>query len=101
MPAEAQLGVAFALALAAAYAATPRAMALAARTDFHDAPSGYKGHASPTPYLGGLAVVCGFLLGSATLGSEFSRLWPIVATALGLWGLGTLDDRLNLSPWLR
>ena len=32
-------------------------MALADRTHFHDAPTGYKGHAQPTPYLGGVAVL--------------------------------------------
>ncbi len=101
MPAEVQVLLAFVLAVAAAYAATPRAMALAARTDFHDSPAGYKGHSRPTPYLGGVAVVCGFLLGAVTLGGDFARLSPIVVAAVALWGLGTLDDRVNLSPWLR
>src|SRR4051794_33107170 len=101
MPAEAQLAVAFALAVGVAYATTPRAMALADRTQFHDAPTGYKGHARPTPYLGGVAVLAGFLLASVMLGGHFARLSPIVAIALCLWGLGTMDDRFNLSPWLR
>src|SRR4051812_882067 len=101
MPAEAQLAIAFALAVGVAYATTPRAMALADRTQFHDAPTGYKGHARPTPYLGGVAVLAGFLLASVMLGGDFARLSPIVAIALCLWVLGTMDDRFNLSPWLR
>ena len=84
MPDEARLIVAFALALGAAFVATPLAMTVAARTDFHDKPVGYKGHARPTPYLGGAAVLGGFLVGALTLGGSGTRLrrpgvWPGVA----------------------
>jgi UDP-N-acetylmuramyl pentapeptide phosphotransferase/UDP-N-acetylglucosamine-1-phosphate transferase len=62
VPDEARLILAFALALSAAFAATPIAIAVAERTGFHDQPVGYKGHRGPTPYLGGAAVVAAFLL---------------------------------------
>ena len=45
-------------------AATPLAIRIADRTGFHDLPVGYKGHAKPTPYLGGAAVFSGFLVGA-------------------------------------
>src|SRR3954469_6879316 len=101
MPGEAHLIVASAVALAATFAATPAAIQLATRTGFHDHPLGYKRHASPTPYLGGLAVLCGFLLAALTIGDDLSRLSPIVGGAAALWALGTLDDRLSLGPGSR
>ncbi|MDQ3435060.1 MAG: O-antigen ligase family protein [Actinomycetota bacterium] len=101
MPDELRLPLAFALALGAAYAVTPRAIAVAVRADFHDHPGGYKGVRGPTPYLGGAAVVIGFLLAAPTLGGEFARLSPILGCAFGLWVLGTVDDRRHLSPGFR
>lgn len=101
MPDEARLMLAFALALGTALAVTPIAIAVAARTGFQDHPLGYKGHHAPTPYLGGAAVVIGFLLAGLTFGGEVSRLSPIVICTFGLWCLGTVDDKLNLSPRVR
>src|SRR3954447_3048744 len=86
MPGEAHLIVASGVALGATFAATPAAIQLATRTGFHDHPLGYKGHTSPTPYLGGLAVLCGFLLAALTIGDDLSRLSPIVAGAAGPLG---------------
>ena len=101
MPDEARLIAAFLLALGAAFAVTPVAIAVAGRTDFHDRPVGYKGHARPTPYLGGAAVLGGFLVAAALLGGEFARLSPIVVLTCGLWLLGTVDDRRGLAAWPR
>ena len=101
MPDEARLIAAFVLALGAAFAATPAAIAVAGRINFHDRPVGYKRHAGPTPYLGGAAVLGGFLLAAALLGGGFARLSPIVVCTCGLWVLGTLDDRVGLSAWPR
>ena len=101
MPAEGHLVGAVLLAIAATLAVTPVAIAVASRIDFHDRPAGYKGHTAPTPYLGGAAVLVGFLLAALTVGVELNRLGPIVAGAGALWALGTLDDRIPLSPSLR
>jgi UDP-GlcNAc:undecaprenyl-phosphate GlcNAc-1-phosphate transferase len=101
MPDEARLIFAFTLAVATALAMTPVAMAVAGRTGFHDRPIGYKGHSRPTPYLGGAAVVIAFLLAGITAGGELARLSPIVACTFAVWCLGTTDDKLNLSPFLR
>lgn len=83
---EAHLAAAAVLAVGASFAATPLAIAVASKTNFHDHPVGYKGHAAPTPYLGGLAVLCGFLVGALTIGTELDRLGPIVGGAAVLWG---------------
>ena len=101
MPDEARLIFAFALAVGAALAATPVAIAVAARTGFHDHPVGYKGHTASTPYLGGAAVVAAFLLVGLTLGGDIARLSPIVGCTFAVWCLGTLDDKVNLSPAVR
>ncbi len=101
LPDEARLLSAFVLPLAAVLVATPVAIRVAKRVDFHDHPIGYKGHASPTPYLGGAAVLMGFLLGAASVGGGLSRLAPIVIGAFVLWVIGTLDDRRTLGLGLR
>lgn len=44
------------------YATTQYAISLADRLRFCDKPIGYKGHARPTPYLGGAPVVAGFVI---------------------------------------
>ena len=96
-----QLTLGFLLAVGAALACTPVAIAVATRIGFQDKPVGYKGHKAPTPYLGGAAVVAAFLIGGISLGGELSRLSPIVVAAFGFWCLGTVDDKLNLDPKLR
>ncbi len=98
MAVELSLVLAFSIALLTTLAVTPLAIAVAGRTGFNDKPIGYKGHARPTPYLGGAAVLGGFLVAAAVVGGDFARLSPIVACTCGLWALGTLDDRLNLPP---
>src|SRR4051812_29596232 len=63
---------------------------------------GYKGHARPTPYLGGSAVMVGFLLALAAVSVEdWSRTLPLVGGMAVLWVVGTIDDRHNLAAGLR
>jgi UDP-GlcNAc:undecaprenyl-phosphate GlcNAc-1-phosphate transferase len=90
------LAVAFGLAAAVAAAATPCLIAIAHRTGFYDHPTGYKQHAAATPYLGGIAVVLGLFAGSLTFGSGLDGLRVILAVALAMAVLGTLDDRVGL-----
>jgi len=96
-----RLALAFLVAGGASLLLTPAAIALARRTGFYDHPVGYKGHLSPTPYLGGTAVVAALLLAASAFGSASAAFWPIAAGALVLWGLGTIDDRYALGPLLR
>ena len=93
-----QLFGAFGFSLVAVLLATPVAIRIAGRTNFFDRPMGYKGHAAPTPYLGGTAVLAGFAAGAFAFGSDFSGLGVVLLGALLLWVVGTLDDRRNVAP---
>jgi UDP-GlcNAc:undecaprenyl-phosphate GlcNAc-1-phosphate transferase len=93
---EASFPLAFALGVAGTVIATPSAIAIARRTAFYDRPTGYKRHATPTPYLGGLAVVAGLIAGSLALGGDLSDLWAVPVAAVALLAVGTLDDRVGL-----
>src|SRR3954471_6316746 len=98
MPDEARLILAFALALSTALAMTPVAIAVAGRTGFYDRPVGYKGHAAPTPYLGGAAVVLGFVAATLALTGDWERTVPLTLGVITLWVVGTVDDRRNVTP---
>jgi UDP-GlcNAc:undecaprenyl-phosphate GlcNAc-1-phosphate transferase len=97
------IGVVIAFPLAAALTAVtvPAAIDLASRTGFLDAPAGYKAHGCPTPYLGGAAVLAAAALPILLFGDDFGRYWPLLLGTLGLAAVGTVDDRVNLSPYLR
>lgn len=86
------------LASALAYVMTPVAIRAAARFEFYDKPVGYKGHAAPTPYLGGVAVVTGFVATIVAFAGDLSQSLPIVGGALALWVVGTIDDRRTVPP---
>ena len=77
--------------------ATPAAIAAARRLRFYDHPHGYHQHQAPTPLLGGTAVVVGFLLGALAVGVT-GNLLVLLACAVGLWLVGTLDDWLPVAP---
>ncbi|MDP9344652.1 MAG: undecaprenyl/decaprenyl-phosphate alpha-N-acetylglucosaminyl 1-phosphate transferase [Actinomycetota bacterium] len=98
---ELQLLFGLLIGTAVAYAATPVAMRAAVRLQFLDQPVGYKGHAKPTPYLGGSAVVAAFVFAASLVAGHLERTGPVVGGALVLWVVGTTDDRVNLSPFLR
>ena len=82
--------------------ATPVAIRVARATGFLDRPRGYKGHAEPTPYLGGAAILAGFA-GGAVAGSELggSHLAWLFAGGAFLWAVGTSDDRFGLGAGAR
>ena len=81
--------------------ATPMMIRVARRAGILDHPGGYKRHARPTPYLGGVAILVAVLVASvATAG--ISEPIPIIACgAVAICLLGTLDDRRAISPVLR
>ncbi|MEA2222813.1 MAG: UDP-GlcNAc:undecaprenyl-phosphate/decaprenyl-phosphate GlcNAc-phosphate transferase, partial [Solirubrobacteraceae bacterium] len=98
MPLEARLLVGLALGMAIAYAATPLAIRVAAHFDFYDLPAGYKEHTTPTPYLGGLAVITGFVVAVLALTSDPRQTLPVLGGVVVLWAVGTLDDRRTIAP---
>ena len=93
--------VSFSVAAGLALTLTPLAAITAVRTDFLDRPVGYKQHGRATPYLGGTAVVIAVLIPGLLWGALTGRFLPILLGAAALWLVGTIDDRHNLSPWLR
>jgi len=101
LPLEARLLIGLAIALAVVHVSTPLAIRVAERFEFYDKPIGYKGHAAPTPYLGGAAVVAGFLVAVVLLGGDWDRSLPLLAGVVVLWVVGTIDDRKTVSPTAR
>ena len=91
----------FALACALAYAATPYAILLADRLQFYDKPAGYKGHAHPTPYLGGAALMGGFVIAVLVTAGDWNKTIPLVGGIGLLWVVGTVDDRRTVPPGWR
>lgn len=96
-----EVALAFLLAAVLTVATVPAAIAIAGRTGFLDAPAGYKAHRRPTPYLGGAAVLVAAAAPILLFDKDLARYWPLLLAALGMWVVGTVDDRLNLSPFLR
>src|SRR5438105_1297551 len=92
---------AFAIAAIATYLATPAAIAIAVRMKFYDLPVGYKGHKSPTPYLGGTAIIVGILAAVLVVRGGATTHWTIIVGAIAIWAMGTVDDRVNLPISIR
>jgi UDP-GlcNAc:undecaprenyl-phosphate GlcNAc-1-phosphate transferase len=101
LPIWARLGIGIGLAAPIAYLATPLAIQAARRFAFYDLPAGYKGHAKPTPYLGGMAVMVAFALALLIGAGDAGRSLPILGGTGALLVLGTIDDRRTVSPQLR
>jgi UDP-GlcNAc:undecaprenyl-phosphate GlcNAc-1-phosphate transferase len=96
LPGEVRVALAFAVAFAVTLAVTPVMRRIAIATGFLDHPVGYKQHERSTPYLGGIAVLGGFVVAAALFGDGLSTYLAVVACALGLAAVGTLDDRVGL-----
>jgi UDP-GlcNAc:undecaprenyl-phosphate GlcNAc-1-phosphate transferase len=101
MTLAARISLAFLLGATIVLLTTPYAIRLAKRLQFYDTPVGYKGHAAPVPYLGGAAVVAGFLTGLVVSAGHWSKTGPLAAGVAVTWAVGTLDDRRTVSAWLR
>ena len=99
--------VVFSASTAICLVLTPVALAVAVRNDVLDQPGGHKGHASPVPYLGGVAIVVAFaaaVIGAAIIyppESGVGELWVVLLLAVGLAFVGLADDLRNLSPVVR
>jgi len=98
---EAHMLIGLLLASALAYAATPVAIKVAGQLEFFDKPAGYKGHAAPTPYLGGAAVMAAFVATLLAVAGDYGRTLPLVMGVAVLWVVGTVDDRRHVSPGVR
>ena len=102
MPLEARLLTGMAVACAVVYWTTPLAIRVADRFDFYDRPREYRGHSAPTPYLGGAALMAGFVVALLLLASAATSArsrWS--GGVVVLWVVGTIDDRRNVTWWVR
>ena len=99
-PDEIRVAGAFVVSLLITLAATPWAWRLALRMGLLDHPVGYKAHRSSTPYLGGAAVLAG-ILATLLLFGVADDFRVLVASALILFAIGTLDDRIGLGVFPR
>ena len=93
---EVRLIGAMVIAFAMTLVLTPLAGRLAVTISMFDRPVGYKQHSRATPYLGGLAVMTGFLVASGVFGTNLSDYGTFLAGTLALLAVGTLDDRFGL-----
>jgi hypothetical protein len=75
---------------------TPLCRMLAMRWGLVDNPSGHKIHKEPIPLLGGAAVFLGFFLPLLINGIFSLEFGAILFAAMILFGIGLLDDTLNL-----
>ncbi len=73
---------------------------LATKIGLIDIPDGrIKKHTNPTPYLGGVAVYCGFLCGLILSFSFNSTTFFLLAGSTPLLFLGLIDDAMPLRPY--
>ena len=87
---------------------TPLAIRSALRLGVLDRPGEHKSHVTPTPYLGGVAIVLAVTLSIALAAvvrgeasATLSQLLGILAIALGMAAMGLLDDLRGLPVALR
>jgi UDP-GlcNAc:undecaprenyl-phosphate GlcNAc-1-phosphate transferase len=83
------------VAASATLVATPLVMVVAGRLGVVDRPGALKPQQAPVPYLGGVAVFLGVVVGGAS-----GRPSVLVPLAMAL-ALGVADDRFDLAPPLR
>src|SRR4051795_8848493 len=101
MSPELSSAVAFGVAALVTVVATPLMIRVAVRTAFFDLPTGYKGHARPTPYLGGAAILAGILAAVLPLPGTTDGQGVIVVCGIAICLAGTLDDRVGLPVSVR
>lgn len=82
-------------------ALTPLVRHLALTHGIVDQPSGRKIHVEPTPYLGGVAIACGVLVGIMAGTRITSSMMVVVITAALVALTGLLDDRRSLGAGSR
>jgi len=93
--------LAFSTALILTLVATPLVRGLALATDLVDKPGNHKTHHIPTPYLGGIAVAVGVLIGIALDFQLSARGAAIAFTAAVLGAIGLVDDDRTVDPRYR
>ncbi|WP_217915271.1 glycosyltransferase family 4 protein [Miltoncostaea marina] len=81
--------------------ATPLAMRLARATGAVDVPSGRRIHSEPTPRLGGLAILLGFLVPVVAFLPDDPSARALITGAVLITALGAADDIWGLTPGVK
>jgi len=90
----------FLLAAAVCAAAVPLSMLLARRVGAVAQPDAERHlHAMPTPRLGGLAMLLGYVVAVAVFGGHIQSRWPLLAVAGVVTLVMAADDILDLAWW--
>lgn len=89
-----------AIATGVTYGITPAVGRLAGLLGMHDRPSGRKIHARLVPYLGGIAIIAGWVVAFLTPGA-FAQSLTLVGCMVALLAVGFVDDRYDISERLR
>lgn len=89
--------VAFTIALAVAYIATPQVINLATKAGALDAPDARKVHTKPIPRMGGLAIYAGFVLAVLASMHVNREIMGLLAGGTFILILGIIDDIMQLS----
>ena len=89
-----------AVAAGVAFGATPVVARLAGILGMHDRPADRKLHSGLVPYLGGIAILAGWIVAFLTPGA-FAESLVLVACMAALALMGFADDRWDLNPHLR
>ncbi|MBX3312875.1 MAG: undecaprenyl/decaprenyl-phosphate alpha-N-acetylglucosaminyl 1-phosphate transferase [Actinobacteria bacterium] len=106
MPTTASYVLVFVVALVTTFAVTPLVRRVAMRVGVVASPNDRTVHTEPMPYLGGVAMLIGFLvaMGTAWATGRFEAMFEGTSTALGaalgavvLCAVGTLDDVREVS----
>ncbi len=90
-------GIGFFVTLLAVLALRP----LAKTIDLIDRPGGRKQHDGDVPLVGGLAMFLGLVAGVGFLDTSSSAATSLVGVSAILVAIGLLDDRFELSRWMR
>lgn len=91
------IAASFLLCLLATFALRPVAFAL----NLVDRPGGRKIHEGEVPIVGGLAMLIGLVFGLGFVPLSDAAVTPFMAACALLVTVGLIDDRFDLSPWLR
>ena len=80
----------------------PLSMLLARRVGAVDHPDDERHlHAAPTPRLGGLAMLAGYVVAVVVFGGQIQSRWPLLAVAGAVTLLMAVDDVVDLAWWLK
>ena len=75
---------------------TPVCRDLCCRWGWVDRPDARKLHRSPIPRAGGIAIFVGYAAGAGA-----NHTWTILPAVCAAFGIGLLDDIVNVKPWIK